>query len=144
MGPIEVVENYFHTERAINDFRLFSAFGLTLVLLELVVLLAYYWRTVIPMRQEIRKGKVLAPPAGWSFAYHVCVLCMVLLAILERLEFAHHDAPVNSGTFAYPILCVVLWIVSRKFHSNYAETLRVQRHKEQVQQNTPDLSDDED
>lgn len=129
--------DYFHVDDdPANIARVVAATVLFFCALELSIMLAYYIRAVFQIRPQIREKEILSPPPGWSLAYHVCVLGFVVVAFVIRLQLAHQNAPVNIGTFFFPVFGIALLMVSQKFHSYWARALQEQLHAEQFARDT--------
>lgn len=117
--------DFLHIEwTTTNQMRMISACILLVVAFEMVLILAAYWHTVMPLRKEIADGKVVAPPERWTFAYHLSVLAFVLVAAVIRVQLAMTSAPTNIGTYALPVIGVALAFTSSKFLTYYIRRLR--------------------
>lgn len=104
-----------------NCFRLATLIIQTVLLMEMVLMLSHYWWRMMPLRRKI---KVLAPPIGWAFAYHVVVTVLVAtiwISTFQRLAFDNVHSTV--GTYLNPVISLALWIVTRQFLRYYSKDL---------------------
>lgn len=104
--------------------RGFTLVVLVLTAFEMLMMMAYYRQSILPKRRKIAEGEILAPPAGWTFAYHVMVLGLLCVLIVTRYQLIRQDAPANLITYVQPIPAVAMLVVIGKFQNYYGQNLR--------------------
>lgn len=109
--------------------RLFSAGVLAYAAFESLLLLAYYWQSIVPIRRMVGEQGVLAPPIRWTFLYHLNVFVTILLMIATLLTLMKEDAPAGFVTYIAPFVAVSLAIVVGRFTKYYSGILRSYRHR---------------
>lgn len=109
--------------------RLVTAGILMFAAFEMLLMLAYYRQRILPLRRKIGEGEILAPPAGWTFAYHVVVFGWLIALIVTRLQLIAQEAPPNLITYVGPPLALAMLVVISKFQNYYARNLRVAERK---------------
>lgn len=117
-----------------NILRAASSLLLLVCVSEILGFLWVYWRKIVPMRQRIAEGRVLAPPVYWTFGYHLLVAGIFLNSAVARIQILagpHADTvPATLSTYTTPVLAGLLIVVLRKFHHYYYRTLRLEDLRE--------------
>lgn len=106
-------------------FRLATLLLLSGVIIEMVLLISHYVHSIMPMRKEVRSGRLLAPPPGWTLAYHVLVtLWLVQTCVGLGQRISQEGIKSTWATFTAPFLALALIIVVWKFQRYYSANLR--------------------
>lgn len=113
----------------VDFIRLFSAGVLSYAAFESLLLLAYYWQSIVPIRRMVGESGVLAPPIRWSLLYHLNVFVTILLMIATLLMLMREDAPAGIVTYISPFIAVSLATVIGRFTKYYSGILRSYRHR---------------
>lgn len=104
-------------------FRTFMEFVYFLVLYKMVYFVVLYLKVVWPLKKLIAEGKLLAPPAGVTLEYHLCIGAMLLVMGGGTLYGLVHDYPLNP--FAVINAPFLLWLVTilHRFRRSYTDRL---------------------
>lgn len=104
--------------------RVFTAVTLGFAVFEMLLMMVYYRQRILPLRHKISEGEIIAPPAGWTFAYHAVVFGWLLTLIGTRLQSIDRHAPSNFFDYVGPLLAVAMLVVIGKFQNYYGQNLR--------------------
>ena len=110
--------------------RLGSAILIGVCAFQMLLLLANYWHNIMPLRREIGENEILAPPVGWTFAYHLIVFLLLVSMCVSRIQLILSDSQiVTFSTFTTPVLAVALYVVTSKFQKYYSRDLHAEARK---------------
>jgi hypothetical protein len=109
----------------LNLWRVFAVTLVCLVVLQMALMLSHYWHYLMPLRKEISTDvRIVAPPVGWTFAYHVVwtlLLTLIGISISQSLLLANRP---TIFIFAAPVLFVALSVIVANFQKYYTRSLR--------------------
>ena len=115
---------------ATNIFRLFTVLAVMAFLFRMVTMMSYYWHRIIPLRKEMDKRVLIAPPIGWTFTYHLLVTAFIGLAGAGMVQAVYNGSPWTIFTFVAPFLIIALTVVVGQFVKYYSQNLNEERWRQ--------------
>lgn len=103
-------------------------FCYTAVVFQVVWFLIEYVRVVIPLKDQIKDGDLLAPPKWTTLEYHIWFGYIMLILALATLWAMNQDRPLNPVSIALIPGVIRMFFVLRKFRLSY--TVRLKAWKE--------------
>lgn len=106
-----------------NIVRSVNVTVLTACILQMAMMMSHYYWWLIPLRKEIGESKMLAPPVGWTLAYHGCVGTLLVALAITQVQGLWADAPGNFLTYTTTPLGLVFGFVVSQFLRFYTQRL---------------------
>lgn len=100
--------------------RLATIMIVILFVFQMSLMLSHYWWRIIPLRREMGADtKVLAPPVGWTFAYHLLVTIIFTIVGIGVAQAAYFESPGTVFSYVAPFLTLALTVVVNRFTKYY-------------------------
>lgn len=128
-----------------NVLRLLTIGLLVIAILEMVMMLSHYYWRIMPLRREVGE-EVVAPPVGWTFAYHLAVTALLVNNAVGRTQEVLLDLRPTLATWCSPVILIGLMVVANRFLGYYSKALgraaiARQRERNCLRQEPPDPDD---
>lgn len=110
----------------VTCWRILTMVLILVFVIQMTVMLSHYWHWLMPLRRDIEQGEgnVIAPPIGWTFAYHLVVTIILTVVGVGMGQSVYYDNDPTLFTFTGPLMLGALMVVTNRFLNYYSAGLR--------------------